>query len=51
MGSIESLAVAAVRLAAPRLVAGHAFPSKPITLICPWPAGGQVYERVGLLGK
>src|SRR5213083_2087069 len=40
MGSIGRLAVAAVLLAAPLLVAAQAFPSKPITLICPWPAGG-----------
>src|SRR2546429_8214496 len=40
MGPIGRLAVAAVLLAAPLLVAAQAFPSKPITLICPWPAGG-----------
>src|SRR5437879_11170227 len=40
MGSIGRLAVAAVLLAAPLLVAAQAFPSKPITLICPWPPGG-----------
>src|SRR5882762_860744 len=40
MNSIRRLAVAAVLLAAPLLVAAQAFPSKPIVLICPWPAGG-----------
>src|SRR5437762_234464 len=40
MGSIGRLAVAAVLLAAPLLAAAQAFPSRPITLICPWPAGG-----------
>jgi len=39
-GSIGRLAVAVVLLAAPLLVAAQAFPSKPIVLICPWPAGG-----------
>src|SRR5438034_766407 len=40
MGSIGRLAVAAVLLAAPLPVTAQAFPSKPIILICPWPAGG-----------
>src|SRR5947207_14334448 len=40
MGSIGRLAVAALLLAAPLLAAAQAFPSRPITLICPWPAGG-----------
>src|SRR6266480_119194 len=40
MGSIGRLAVAALLLAVPLLVAAQAFPSRPITLICPWPAGG-----------
>src|SRR3977135_681988 len=40
MNSIRNLAVTALLLAVPLLVAAQAFPSKPITLICPWPAGG-----------
>src|SRR5712692_1116195 len=40
MDSIRRLAVAAVLLAAPAFAWAQSFPSKPITLICPWPAGG-----------
>src|SRR5438093_5080676 len=39
MHGLRSLAaVALLALAAPAV--GQTFPSKPITLICPWPAGG-----------
>src|SRR5438874_1208773 len=40
MNSIRRLAVAAVLLAAPAFAWAQSFPSKPITLICPWPPGG-----------
>ncbi len=40
MNAIRRLAVAAVLFATPLLAVAQAFPSKPITLICPWPAGG-----------
>ena len=35
------IAVCAFALAAPVAARAQAFPSKPITLICPWPAGGS----------
>ena len=39
MGLIRKLG-AALLLAVPLIAAAQPFPSKPITLICPWPAGG-----------
>lgn len=36
-----SVALAAGMLAAPIAALAQAFPSKPITLICPWPVGGS----------
>src|ERR1700693_2193225 len=34
-------AVAALGAAAPSLASAQEFPSKPVTLICPWPPGGS----------
>ena len=39
MGRLAALA-AAMLIAVPGLVAAQSYPAKPITLICPWPAGG-----------
>ena len=38
---VQASAVAAAALAFPALAQAQAFPSKPIKLICPWPAGGS----------
>ena len=32
---------AAASIALPRIAGAQAFPSRPIKLICPWPAGGS----------
>jgi len=38
---VQSSAATALTLAFPNLASAQAFPSKPIKLICPWPAGGS----------
>src|SRR2546421_12587851 len=40
MNRTRWVAAVAALLAVPALALAQAFPSKPITLICPWPAGG-----------
>ncbi len=41
-GALKASASAATLLAAPSIVRAQSkFPTKPITLICPWPAGGS----------
>ena len=45
----RSLVLAA--LAAPALVRAQAFPSKPITLIVPWPAGGSTDRHLRTLAE
>jgi tripartite-type tricarboxylate transporter receptor subunit TctC len=37
----KAIAAGAAVIAAPRLAFAQAFPSRPIKLICPWPAGGS----------
>ena len=38
---VQASAAAAVTVAFPSLAQAQAFPTKPIKLICPWPAGGS----------
>ena len=38
---LKTTAAAAATLAFPGVVSAQAFPSRPIKLICPWPAGGS----------
>ena len=40
-GFVQTSLAAAATTALPGLVRAQAFPSKPIRLICPWPAGGS----------
>src|SRR2546421_12782291 len=40
MNRTRWVAAVAALLAVPALALAQAFPAKPITLICPWPAGG-----------
>lgn len=38
---VQATAAAAVTVAWPTMAQAQAYPSKPIKLICPWPAGGS----------
>ncbi len=39
--AILGLALAAAAAASAGIAAAQTFPSKPVTLICPWPPGGS----------
>ena len=50
-GFVQTSLAAAATTALPGLVRAQAFPSKPIRLICPWPAGGSTDAAMRALAE